>query len=389
MLVENPHQQLDQSTEKKTNSSATDNLLPKIKLRLSTRLIVALAAILATMLFAITWNSIRLINSSHADLLEQSIDVETKLLANSLAPGLAVNDRAILEDVLSLLVTNKHYIYIIVYNISGEVMAQLGKSSSNALDPNYEAALKDGVYDVVSEISLAGQNLGKVEIGYSLDSVNKILSETKNQNTAIGALGLFLSILVTVVLSLYMTRNLRELEQGARALQRGELDYRINIKSIDEIGDVAKSFDELAEHLSTTQGELEQKHAELQRETRYLQTLLNGIDAVIVEAKLPDYQFSYVSQEAENLLGYSVSEWLKPDFWRDHIYPDDRTWMEKSLEDNTKQESSFMVDFRMVHELGHLLWVRAINNVEVDDSGNKVIQKQRKTVLFILLSTTL
>jgi diguanylate cyclase (GGDEF)-like protein/PAS domain S-box-containing protein len=374
LLVENPHQQLDQSTEKKTNSSATDNLLPKIKLRLSTRLIVALAAILATMLFAITWNSIRLINSSHADLLEQSIDVETKLLANSLAPGLAVNDRAILEDVLSLLVTNKHYIYIIVYNISGEVMAQLGKSSSNALDPNYEAALKDGVYDVVSEISLAGQNLGKVEIGYSLDSVNKILSETKNQNTAIGALGLFLSILVTVVLSLYMTRNLRELEQGARALQRGELDYRINIKSIDEIGDVAKSFDELAEHLSTTQGELEQKHAELQRETRYLQTLLNGIDAVIVEAKLPDYQFSYVSQEAENLLGYSVSEWLKPDFWRDHIYPDDRTWMEKSLEDNTKQESSFMVDFRMVHELGHLLWVRAINNVEVDDSGNKVIR---------------
>ena len=64
---------------------------------------IRVKAILATMLFAITWNSIRLINSSHADLLEQSIDAETKLLANSLAPGLAVNDRAILEDVLSLL----------------------------------------------------------------------------------------------------------------------------------------------------------------------------------------------------------------------------------------------------------------------------------------------
>ncbi|WP_455200931.1 diguanylate cyclase domain-containing protein, partial [Kaarinaea lacus] len=374
MLVDNPHEQIEPNTETKTPSSEVRDSIQKIKLRLSTRLIIALAAILTTMLFAITWNSIRLINSSHADLLEQSIDVETKLLTNSLAPGLAVNDRAILKDVLSLLVTNKHYEYIIVYNLSGEVMAKLGESSNNALDPNYNEALKDGVYDVVSEISLAGQALGKVEIGYSLVSVNKILSETKNQNTAIGALGLLLSILVTIVLSLYMTRNLRNLEEGAKALQRGELDYRINIKSLDEIGDVAKSFDELAEHLSTTQNELGQKHAELQRETRYLQTLLNGIDAVVVEAKLPDYQFSYVSQEAENLLGYSVAEWLKPNFWRDHIYPDDRTWMEKSLEDNTKQENSFMVDFRMIHELGHLLWVRAINNVEVDDNGDKVIR---------------
>lgn len=374
MLVDNPHEQLELSAEKKPPPSEEGSLFPKIKLRLSTRLTIALAAILATMLFAITWNSVRLINSSHADLLEQSVDVETKLLTNSLAPGLAVNDRAILEDVLSLLVTNKHYVYIIVYNLSGEVMAQLGDSTNNALDPNYNEALKDGVYDVVSEISLAGQALGKVEIGYSLDTVNKILSETKNQNTAIGALGLLLSILVTIVLGLYMTRNLRELEEGAKALQRGELDYRINIKSLDEIGDVAKSFDELAEHLSTTQSELEQKHGELQRETRYLQTLLNGIDAVVVEAKLPDYQFSYVSQEAENLLGYSISEWLKPNFWRNHIYPDDRTWMEKSLEDNIKQENSFMVDFRMVHELGHLLWVRAINNVEVDENGDTVIR---------------
>jgi len=374
LLVDNPHEQLDTSTETKSQHSEDSSFFPKTKLRLSTRLIIALATILATMLFAITWNSIRLINSSHADLMEQSVDAETKLLANSLALGLAVNDRAILEDVLSLLVTNKHYVYIIVYNLSGEVMAELGKPTSNALDLNYHEALKDGVYDVVSEISLAGQSLGKVEIGYSLDSVNKILSETKNQNTAIGALGLLLSILVTVVLSLYMTRDLRKLEEGAKALQRGELDYRINIKSLDEIGDVAKSFDELAEHLSTTEGELEQKHAELQRETRHLQTLLNGIDAVVVEAKLPDYQFSYVSQEAENLLGYGVSEWLKPNFWRDHIYPDDRTWMEKSLEDNTKQENSFMVDFRMVHELGHLLWVRAINNVEIDENGNTVIR---------------
>jgi diguanylate cyclase (GGDEF)-like protein/PAS domain S-box-containing protein len=326
------------------------------------------------MVVAVTWNSVRLIHSSHADLLQESIDAETKLLANSLAPGLAANDRAIVEDVLALLVENKHYAYVAVFNIHNEVMASMGQYRDSLPDASYSEAVEDKVYDVVSDIELANQNLGRVKIGFSLDNVSHIVADTKQQNTAIGVLGLMLSILVTVVLSLFMTRNLRRLEEGANALQRGELDYRINIQSGDEIGDVADSFDQLAEHLSKTQSQLEEKHSELKRETRYLQTLLNGIDAVIVEAKVPGYQFSYVSQEAENLLGYSVSQWLKPNFWRDHIYPEDRAWMEKALDENIRDDRSFTVDFRMVHELGHALWVRAINNVEINDSGEPVIR---------------
>ena len=376
MLVDNPHSQTETAAEPgdKLQRAISSGLLARLKLRLSTRLIIALVAIQAMMLIAIIWNSIRLINSSHADLLQEAVDTETKLLTNSLASGLAVNDRAILEDVLLLLANNKHYEYIVVYNVNSEVMAGLRAPVNNIPDSSYEQALLDGIYDVVGDIELAGQPLGHVKIGFSLESVNRIVSETKNQNAAIGITGLLLSILVTVMLSLFMTRNLRKLEEGANALQRGELDYRINIKSLDEIGDVARSFDGLAQHLASAQSELEQKHAELQRETRYLQTLLNGIDAVVVEAKLPGYQFSYVSHEAENLLGYPVADWLKPNFWKDHIYPEDRAWMEKSLDDNTKEDGSFTVDFRMVHKLGHLLWVRAINNVEVGEEGRPVIR---------------
>ena len=373
MLVDNPHQQLEPSAQT-TEKAGSANRLSGLKLRLSTRLIVTVVAIQALMLIAITWNSVRLIQSSHGDLLQELVDTETKLLSNSLAPGLAVNDRAIVEDVLELLANNKHYAYIVVYNAQGEVMASMGKSTPDESTSHIAQAARTNIFDVESDIELAGQRLGRVNIGFSLDAVSRIVSDTKHQNTAIGISVLLLSIFVTVVLSLFMTRNLRKLEEGANALQRDELDYRINIRSYDEIGDVARSFDHLAEHLSATQGQLEEKHSELQRETRYLQTLLNGIDAVIVEAKGPGYQFNYVSQEAENLLGYPVAEWLKPNFWREHIYPDDRAWMEKSLEDNAKEDGSFTVDFRMVHQLGHLLWVRAINNVEIGENGVPVIR---------------
>lgn len=371
MLVDNPYEQTELSNKTKAQPPQR---LTRLKLRLSTRLIVALVVIQTLMVIAITWNSVRLIHSSHADLLHQSVDAETKLLSNSLAPALAVNDRAIVEDVLDLLAGNQHYAYVAVFNIRNELMASLGNFSSGVPDAGFIRAQDDTVYDVVSDISLAGQKLGHVKIGFSLANVSEIASDTKNQNTAIGVSGLLLSILVTVLLSLFMTRNLRRLQEGTNALQRGELNYRINIDSHDEIGDVARSFDQLAEHLSITQRQLEAKHGELKRETRNLQTLLNGINAVVVEAKYPGFQFSYVSQEAENMLGYPVAEWLKPEFWREHIYPDDRAWMEKTLEDNINEDGSFTVDFRMVHEMGHALWVRAINNVELNDSGDAIIR---------------
>lgn len=374
MLVENPHNQSEQTTDRQSTRSRFDLLefLSSFRFRLSTKLIVALITIQALMLVAITWNSIRLINSSHQELLQSSLDIEIKLLTNSLSPGLAANDRAIIKDVLSLLENNSHYVYIIVFNAIGEVMAKIGTSSGGSPDDNYSKALREGVYDVVRSINLVGQPLGQVKIGFSLRSVQKIVAKTRNQNTVIGVLGLLLSVLVTIVLGLFITRNLRRLEEGANALKRGELDYRINIKSADEIGDVANSFDSLAEHLSLTQGQLDLKHGQLERETRYLQTLLNGIDAVVVEAKLPGYQFSYVSQEAENLLGFTMDKWLEPKFWSNQIYTEDRAWMEKTLADNSRESGSFTVDFRMVHQLGHVLWVRAINNVEINEKGQAI-----------------
>jgi len=375
LLIENPQNQLKKRVEtKKQLLKNIPRWLQHAKLRLSSRIIVVVVIIQTLVLIAIIWNNIRLINSSHKDLLQQSVAAETKLLSNSLAPGLAVNDRATLEDVLSMLTDKHNLAYIFVFNAKGEIMASLEQSNHHMPEKNNDLAINKNIYDVVGDINLAGQNLGHLRIGYSLHSVNKIAAETRNQSTAIGAMGLLLSIIVTIILSLFITRNLRKLEEGANALKRGELNYRIAINASDEIGEVANAIDQLAEHLSIAQHELNQKHAALQRETRYLQTLLNGIDAVIMEVKLPGYQFSYVSQEAENLLGYKISQWLKPNFWQNHIYQDDRAWLDKSIEDNTSEPGSFTLDFRMVHQLGHLLWIRAINSVEMDKNGNPIIR---------------
>ncbi|MCU1340323.1 MAG: signal transduction histidine kinase, partial [Bryobacterales bacterium] len=52
--------------------------------------------------------------------------------------------------------------------------------------------------------------------------------------------------------------------------------------------------------------------------------LVNSIDGIVWEGDARTGEFSFVSEQAERLLGYPVERWLRePDFWVSHIHPDD------------------------------------------------------------------
>jgi len=83
---------------------------------------------------------------------------------------------------------------------------------------------------------------------------------TRNRNLAIGIL--IISALVvagaSVAISLKITDPLRRLTRGAVAMGKGDLHQSINVKSTDEIGLLAKSFNEMAASVS----ELDQMKSE-------------------------------------------------------------------------------------------------------------------------------
>ena len=343
-------------------------------LRLSTRLILAVVITQSIMIFALVWNSVRLTEESNARLLQQSIESETRLLTSSLAPGLAFNDRATLEDVISLLKEKKNLVYIAVYNSDDERMVGHGNFVVAKRDHTYQEALTDHIYDSVADINVAGQYLGRVYVGYSIDFVRDIVAKARNQNAAIGIIFLIISASVTIMIGLLMTRNLRKLEDATHALKSGQLDYRVDAESNDEIGDLARSFNQMAAHLNRTEKELREERKALRRESAFMETLLNNINAVVVEAKPPGYQYTYVSQEAENLLGFPSEQWLKENFWYNNVYRDDRSWVLKSVEENTHKSGSFSLDFRMVHKNGGVIWVRSINNVEINEVGDVIMR---------------
>lgn len=349
-----------------------------MKTRLSSRLILGVVIIEAVMLSLLVWNSVRLISSSHAHLLEQSTREQATLLANSLAPGLVFDDRATLQDVLSLLKTKANLKYAAVYNPGGQLLSSLGTppvfTTGWTSDEHYEDAKKDGVFDIEKPILVSGQLLGTLRVGYSIRDVEELTEKTRWQNTSIAAIELVLTITATILLGIVLTRHLRHLESGVRTLKQGNLQARIDIHSNDEIGDLAREFNLLAEHLQITQDALQQEHENLSQEKKRLDTLLHGINAVVWEADTRSETFTFVSKEATRLLGYPLADWNGFTFFEKHLHPDDVEWVMTELRQACRQPSSHSLDYRMLNSMGRYVWIRDISTCEKDEHGNMKIR---------------
>jgi signal transduction histidine kinase len=73
--------------------------------------------------------------------------------------------------------------------------------------------------------------------------------------TTIGALGLM--VLISHVLARLLTKPLTELRDGARRIGSGDLDYRLSLRTHDEIEQVAGEFNRMADQLRAFYSELE------------------------------------------------------------------------------------------------------------------------------------
>ena len=85
--------------------------------------------------------------------------------------------------------------------------------------------------------------------------------------------------------------------------------------------------------------------------------------------------FTFVGDQAEDMLGYPVDDWYKTDFWVNHIHEEDRTRVIEYCFRNSRAMRDYVFDYRMVKEDGGIIWLRdfvgvdALNGVPVTIRG--------------------
>lgn len=105
----------------------------------------------------------------------------------------------------------------------------------------------------------------------------------------------------------------------------------------------------------------------MQSQEKYA-SLVNTIDGIVWEADAQTFVFSFVSKQAERLLGYPVENWTEdPGFWASHIHPEDRNWAIEYCMSSTQKMKAHEFEYRMIAQDGKIIWIQDIVTVIIEN----------------------
>jgi PAS domain S-box-containing protein len=102
--------------------------------------------------------------------------------------------------------------------------------------------------------------------------------------------------------------------------------------------------------------------------------LVETTAAVIWQADIESWMFTYVGPQAVKLLGYPLEQWYEKDFWVSHIHPDDRQRAVDTCLTMTRTAEEFEFDYRMINVSGEAVWVHDIVNCQHQNGKPKQLR---------------
>jgi len=259
---------------------------------------------------------------------------------------------------------------------------------------NYRGELVIGTHRTIKGMDWC--LLAEIEIEEAFAPVNRLLQVI----SIFFIMLLGVSSLLAFFTAKNITRPIIKLQRRAKEIENGNWDYQVTVDTQDEIGQFSKAFDSMTTRLKNAQDELlsyqdkleiqvadrttelSQRIKEIERQkigmqnlALYLEasqqryeSLVNSIDGVVWEADAKTFQFQFVNQHAQRILGYPVEDWLnQPTFWADHIHPDDREWATTYCVNATKNKQDHNFEYRMITADNRTIWLKDLVTVVVEN----------------------
>jgi len=120
----------------------------------------------------------------------------------------------------------------------------------------------------------------------------------------------------------------------------------------------------------TTLAKIQRLKAEADAAAQRYHDLLQGLDAIVWEADAASLHFTFVSQYAQDMLGFPVDRWLStPDFFAQLIHPEDRDAVLAQCRTETAAARDHALEYRAVAADGRVVWLRNRVRVVCDLDG--------------------
>ncbi len=178
-------------------------------------------------------------------------------------------------------------------------------------------------------------------------------------------------ILASVGLAVFLASRLRHvitdpvlsLVEAARLVgEKNDYSVRANLAPrADEFGRLGDAFNQMLQRIENQNSAYkESQHAELNLSREKLRSLIDSLDGIVWEcAQKEDCEFTFISRQAERLLGYTPEEWLaQPRFWQEKLHPDDAAQALQSRHDLVARGKPYHLEYRLLAADGRAVWIR-------------------------------
>lgn len=122
---------------------------------------------------------------------------------------------------------------------------------------------------------------------------------------------------------------------------------------------------EQADALQKNYKDLALTHKKLAQSEGLFRELIQVQSAIFWRLDTESYQFTFVSEQAEALLGYPGEQWLSSGFWMEHLHDDDKSWALDYCINETKALRNHDLEYRMISASGKTIWFRDVVNLVI------------------------
>jgi len=238
-----------------------------MRLSLRYKLILSVVIIEAVMLTIMVVNNVRTNTATVKDRMTARARTTVELFATTSTNALLTMDLGSLQEYVNQVSGGSDVVYARVETSEGIILAHtdkklVGMKSSLTEDEDF-FKVRDNVFDVSYPVVIAERLIGRVWIGFSPDSAFLSIKKVRNQGIAIASVEIGVSIFAALLVGIALTNSLKELFGAAKSMSDGDFSARVEIKSRDEIGELGRVFNEMAEGLKQRTEDMQEAYNKL------------------------------------------------------------------------------------------------------------------------------
>jgi class 3 adenylate cyclase/HAMP domain-containing protein len=222
-----------------------------------------------------------IINALEKSLIEKTITQVrglTRLSALSMSNPFVIYNKDLLDNFVDNLAKEKNIIYaMIIDSHDGRVLSHSdhendGKipddsiTSGTLIKNQTELQLivgqeQEKVHEISAPVIVTGVNYGFVRLGFSLEAVYKEIAVRKTRITTIAMIAMMLAGISSVLVARIISQPIKALAEQSARIGSGDFEQRITYESRDSLGQLAHSFNRMAEQLRTNMSMLRENEA--------------------------------------------------------------------------------------------------------------------------------